>query len=180
MWLSDTSVQRPVFAAVISLLLVILGLLALGRLPVREYPDVNPTVVSVDTSYRGASAEVVERQITQILEDQVAGIAGVQKLTSNSQDERSTITLEFELDRDPDGAANDVRERVSRAVSKLPTEADPPQITKQDTNMDSTMYVNVSSSSRSIMEITDFVRRYLEDQLSVVDGVAMVRMTGTR
>ena len=180
MWLSDTSVQRPVFAAVISLLLVILGLLALGRLPVREYPDVNPTVVSVDTSYRGASAEVVERQITQILEDEVAGIAGVQKLTSNSQDERATITLEFDLDRDPDGAANDVRERVSRAVSKLPDEADPPQITKQDTNMDSTMYVNVSSSSRSIMEITDFVRRYLEDKLSVVDGVAMVRMTGTR
>ncbi|CAG0941030.1 Efflux pump membrane transporter BepE [Gammaproteobacteria bacterium] len=180
MWLSDTSVQRPVFAAVISLLLIILGLLALERLPVREYPDVNPTVVSVDTFYRGASAEVVERQITQILEDEVAGIAGVQKLTSSSQDERATITLEFALDRDPDGAANDVRERVSRAVSKLPDEADPPQITKQDSNMDSTMYVNVSSSSRSIMEITDFVRRYLEDKLSVVDGVAMVRMTGTR
>ncbi|MFO1356370.1 MAG: efflux RND transporter permease subunit [Gammaproteobacteria bacterium] len=180
MWISDISVQRPVFAAVISLLLIILGLLALDRLPVREYPDVNPTVVSVDTFYRGASAEVVERQITQVLEDQVAGIAGVQKLTSSSQDERSTITLEFALDRDPDGAANDVRERISRALAKLPDEADPPQITKQDSGMESTLYVNVSSSSRSIMDLTDFTRRYLVDALSVVDGVAMVRMTGAR
>ena len=132
MWISDTSVRRPVFAAVISLMLVILGLLALQRLPVREYPDVDPTVVSVDTSYRGASAEVVERQITQVIEDELAGIAGVQKLTSNSQEERSLITLEFALDRDPDGAANDVRERVSRVVGRLPDEATAPQVAKQD------------------------------------------------
>ncbi len=180
MWLSDTSVQRPVFAAVISLLLVITGLMALDRLPVREYPEIDPTVVSVDTFYRGASAEVVERQITQVLEDQVAGIAGVQKLTSGSQDERSVITVEFSPDRDPDGAANDVRERISRVIGRLPDEADPPQITKQDAGMESTLYVNVSSSSRSIMEITDFVRRYLDDRISVIDGVAMVRVTGAR
>src|SRR5574342_518628 len=119
MWLSDTSVERPVFAAVISLMLVILGILALDRLPVREYPDVDPTIVSVDTTYRGASAEIVERKITQIMEDEISGISGIRKLTSNSQDERSTVTVEFTLDRDPDGAANDVRERVSRAVGKL-------------------------------------------------------------
>ncbi len=180
MWLSDTSVERPVFATVISLLLVILGVLALQGLPVREYPDVDPTVVSVDTSYRGASAEVVERKITQVIEDEIAGIAGVHKLTSNSQDERSTITVEFALSRDPDGAANDVRERVSRVVSRLPEEARTPQITKQDSSMEASMYVNVSSTSRSVMEITDFVRRSLLDRIGVIDGVAMVRLAGSR
>jgi multidrug efflux pump len=180
MWLSDTSVERPVFAAVISLMLVILGVLALQRLPVREYPDVDPTVVSVSTAYRGASAEVVERQITQILEDELAGIAGVQKLTSNSQDESSTISIEFALDRDPDGAANDVRERVSRVTSRLPEEAGTPQVMKQDSDMEATMYVNVSSKSRSLMEITDFTQRSLVDRIGVIDGVAMVRMAGAR
>jgi len=180
MWLSDTSVERPVFAAVISLLLLILGALALQRLPVREYPDIDPPVVSVDTTYRGASGEVVERKITQVIEDEIAGIAGVQKLTSSSQDERSTITIEFSLDRDPDGAANDVRERVSRVVNRLPEEAGTPQITKQDSGMEATMYVNVSSSSRSVMELTDFARRSLVDRLGVIDGVAMVRMVGAR
>ncbi|MCC7257544.1 MAG: efflux RND transporter permease subunit [Gammaproteobacteria bacterium] len=180
MWISDTSVERPVFAAVISLLLVIVGVLALQRLPVREYPDVDPTVVSIDTDYRGASAEVVERKITQVIEDEIAGISGVQKLTSNSQEERSTITVEFAVDRDPDGAANDVRERVSRVVRRLPEEAGTPQITKQDSSMEATMYVNVSSSNRSVMEITDFARRTLIDRLSVIDGVAMVRLSGGR
>ena len=99
----------------------------------------------------------------------------MQKLTSNSQDERSTVTVEFGLDRDPDGAANDVRERVSRVVAKLPEEASPPQVTKQDSSMEATMYVNVSSRSRSVMEITDYARRTLVDRLSVIDGVAMVR-----
>jgi multidrug efflux pump len=179
-WISDTSVKRPVFAAVISLMLVILGILALQRLPVREYPDVDPTVVSVDTSYRGASAEVVERKITQIIEDEIAGIAGVRKLNSNSQDERSSVTVEFGPDRDPDGAANDVRERVSRVVSRLPEEAGTPQVTKQDSSMEATMYVNVSSRSRSVMEITDYVQRTLIDRLSVLDGVAMVRVAGAR
>jgi multidrug efflux pump len=180
MWISDTSVKRPVFAAVISLLLVILGILALQQLPVREYPDVDPTVVSVDTSYRGASAEIVERKITQVIEDEVAGIAGIRKLTSSSQDERSSVTVEFAPDRDPDGAANDVRERVSRIVGGLPEEAGAPQVTKQDSSMQSTMYVNVSSRSRSLMEITDFARRTLLDRLSVIDGVAMVRINGGR
>ncbi|MGH2362556.1 MAG: efflux RND transporter permease subunit [bacterium] len=180
MWISDTSVRRPVFAAVISLMLVILGVLALQRLPIREYPDVDPTVVSVDTSYRGASAEIVERQITQVIEDELAGIAGVQKLTSSSQEERSLITIEFALNRDPDGAANDVRERVSRVVGRLPEEATTPQVTKQDASMDATMHVNVSSRTRPVMEITDFARRSLIDQISVIDGVGMVRISGGR
>ena len=120
MVLSDISVRRPVFAGVLSLILVILGLIAATNLPVREFPDIDPPVVSISTIYRGASAEIVERRITQVLEDEVSGIAGIQKLTSSSQDERSSITLEFSLDRDPDGAANDVRERVSRLLQQLP------------------------------------------------------------
>jgi multidrug efflux pump len=180
MWISDVSVKRPVFAAVLSLMLVILGLLALQALPVREYPDVDPPVVSIDTGYRGASAEVVERRITQIIEDEVAGIAGVQKLTSNSMDERSVITIEFALDRDPDGAANDVRERVSRVLGRLPEEATTPQVMKQDSGMDATMYVNVSSQSRSEMELTDFADRTLADRLTVIEGVASVRFSGAR
>jgi multidrug efflux pump len=180
MTLSDVSVQRPVFAAVLSLILVILGLLALQGLPVREYPDIDSTVVSVDTTYRGASPEVVERKVTQLIEDQIAGISGIRKLTSSSQEQRSLITVEFSVDRDPDGAANDVRERVSRIVGRLPEEASTPQVTKQDADMEATMYVNVSSNARSIMELTDFAERALVDRLSTLDGVAMVRMSGTR
>ena len=113
MILSDQSVRRPVFATVISLLLVILGLAAMRNLPVRQYPDIDAPVVSVDVSYRGASAEVVETKITQVIEDAVSGIEGIEKLTSTSRDERSDVRIEFCLDRDIDAAANDVRDRVS-------------------------------------------------------------------
>ncbi len=180
MILSEISVRRPVFAAVISLVLVIVGLLALDRLAVREYPDVDPPIVSVGTAYRGASASVVERRITQVIEDEIAGIAGVTKLTSTSQDERSQITVEFDLNRDPDGAANDIRERISRILGRLPEESDPPQITKQDAGMDSTMYVDISSQSRSVMELTDFAERNIVDRLSTIPGVATIRNSAAR
>ncbi len=180
MILSDISVRRPVFAGVFSLMLIILGILAGSRLPVREFPDVNPPVVSISTAYRGASAEIIERRITQPLEDAISGIAGIQKLTSSSQDERSSITLEFSLDRDPDGAANDVRERVTRVLQQLPDEADAPQITKQDQDMDASMYVSAESRTRSLMELTDFADRNLVDRLSVIDGVAQVRLSGAQ
>ncbi len=124
MMISEHSVRRPVFATVISLLLVILGLAAMTKLPVRQYPDVDSPVVSVEVSYRGASAEVVETKVTQVIEDAVSGIEGIEKLTSTSCDERSDVRIEFALDRDIDGAANDVRDRVSRVVDQLPTEAD--------------------------------------------------------
>lgn len=180
MLISDLSVQRPVFAAVMSLALVIIGLLALDRLPVREYPEVEAPVVSVTTDYRGASGEVIERRITQIIENEIAGIAGVEKLTSTSQDERSQITVEFNIDRDIDGAINDVRERVARVARLLPEEAEAPQILKQDANMDATMYVDLSSDVRSVMEITDYAERNLVDRLSVLDGVSTVRVSGSR
>ncbi len=178
MLISDVSVRRPVFATVISLVLVILGVLALGSLPIREYPLVEPSVISVSTTYRGASSDIIERRVTQVIEDEIAGIAGVEKLTSSSKDEISTINIEFSLDRDPDGAANDVRERISRILGRLPEEADTPRISKQSSEMDASMYVDVASDTRSIMELTDYAERNLVDRLSVINGVGTIRLIG--
>jgi multidrug efflux pump len=178
--LSEHSVRRPVFASVISLLLVILGLAAMSNLPVRQYPDVDSPVVSVEVSYRGASAEVVETKVTQVLEDAVSGIEGVEKLESTSRDERADVRIEFSLDRDIDAAANDVRDRVSRVVDQLPTEADAPEISKADSNSDSVMWLNLTSDRMSGLEITDFADRFLVDRFSTVQGVARVRISGAR
>ena len=180
MILSDQSVRRPVFASVISLLLVILGLAAMSNLPVRQYPDVDSPVVSVEVSYRGASAEVVETKVTQVIEDSVSGIEGVIKLDSTSRDERSDVRIEFDIERDIDAAANDVRDRVSRIVDQLPTEADAPEISKADSNSDSVMWLNLTSDRMTGLEITDFADRFLVDRFSTVNGVARVRISGAR
>ncbi|MCC6170602.1 MAG: efflux RND transporter permease subunit, partial [Gammaproteobacteria bacterium] len=178
MTISELSIRRPVFATVVSLLLVILGLMAALRLPIREYPDINRPVVSVATTYRGANAAVIESRVTQVLEDEIAGIEGVEKLTSSSRDEFSRVTIEFALDRDLDAAANDVRERVSRAVGRLPAEVDAPQVTKVDEGMDAIMYVNVTSSTRDVLQLNDYVERFLVDRMGAVPGVAAVRAQG--
>jgi multidrug efflux pump len=180
MILSDVSVRRPVFATVLSLLLAIIGLMAAQRLSVRETPDVQPPIVSVDTLYRGASAAVVESRITQVIEDQIAGLEGVDTLRSSSRDERSRITIEFNLDRDIESAANDVRDRVARVVGGLPEEAEAPEVAKVDSGSDAVMWVNLRSDRRSELELTDYVQRFLVDRFSVVDGVAMVRIGGER
>ena len=114
--ISEFCVRRPVFATVLSALLVIFGLVALDRLPLREYPDINRPVVSIETTYRGASANVVENKITQVIEDRIAGIEGVLKIESDSRDERSSIRIEFDVERDIDAAANDIRDRISRVL----------------------------------------------------------------
>ena len=180
MLISDISVRRPVFAAVISLILVIVGLMSARNMSVREFPDIQRPVVSITTSYRGAASDIVERRVTQVLEDQIAGISGITKISSRSFDERSSITLEFNRDRDIDSVANDVRDRVSRVLRMLPDEADPPSVSKQDGSAGTTMWINVSSDTRSMMEVSDFAERYLVDALSIVDGVAMVRGSGSR
>jgi multidrug efflux pump len=180
MILSDQSVRRPVFATVISALLVILGLASLGSLPVRQYPDIELPVVSIETSYRGASAEVVETKVTQVVEDAISGIEGIEKLTSSSRDERSDIRVEFSLARDIDSAANDIRDRVSRVVDQLPYEADPPEIAKVDANRSAVMYLNLTSDRHSGLEQTDFADRFLVDRFSTVPGVARVRIAGAR
>ena len=180
MIISDQSVRRPVFATVVSALLVILGLASLSSLPVRQYPDVDSPVVSIETSYRGASAEVIETKVTQVIEDVVAGIEGIEKLTSSSRDERSDIRVEFSLVRDIDEAANDIRDRVSRIVDQLPSEADPPEIAKVDNTGRAVMYLNLTSDRHSGLELTDFADRYLIDRFSTVPGVARVQISGAR
>lgn len=180
MILSEISVRRPVLAVVISSLLTIIGLMAASRLAVREYPDISAPVVGINVTYRGASASVIESKITRVIENQVAGIEGVEKLTSSSSDERSRVTIEFTQDRDVESAANDVRERVARVQAMLPQEADPPQINKFDSSQDTTININITSDGRSALELTDYVNRYLLDRFSVVEGVAQARIFGER
>ncbi|MBM3572471.1 MAG: efflux RND transporter permease subunit, partial [Alphaproteobacteria bacterium] len=130
MVLSDVSIKRPVFATVISLVVTIFGVFALQRLSVREYPNIDPPIVTVNTIYKGASAAIIETQITQLIEDQVSGIEGVKTITSSSREGSSSVSIEFRLGREVDGAANDVRDRVGRILAKLPEASDPPLIAK--------------------------------------------------
>ncbi|MBK81960.1 MAG: multidrug transporter AcrB [Gammaproteobacteria bacterium] len=180
MWLSDVSVKRPVFATVISLLLLAFGVLSFNFLPLREYPDINPPVVSISTSYVGASAEIIETRITQVIEDQISGIEGIKQITSSSRDGRSSVNIEFALDRDIDEAANDVRDRVSRIVGRLPEDVEKPEVAKQDSDARPIMYISLSSDRMTIMELDDYARRYLEDRFAVIPGVAAVSVNGGR
>ncbi|MGB5733485.1 MAG: efflux RND transporter permease subunit, partial [Thiohalocapsa sp.] len=180
MKLSDISVTRPVLATVMSLLLVAFGLVAFDRLPLREYPDIDPPVVSIETVYPGAAANVVETRITQLIEDRIAGVEGIRTVESSSQDGRSEITVQFDIDRDIDGAANDIRDRVSGILDQLPVEAEPPDIQKVDSNEDVIMWLNLVSDRMTVPELTDYARRYLVDRFSVLDGVARVRVGGNQ
>ncbi len=180
MRISEISIRRPVFATVISLLLIIFGFVALDRLSVREYPDIQRPVVSITTNYRGAAAPIIENKVTQVIEDRIAGLEGIEKIQSRSMDERSVINVEFSADRDADSAANDIRDRVARVASALPEEADPPEVGKADAGADPVMFLNFSSDSMSILELTDYAERYIVDQLSTVPGVARVVVNGGR
>lgn len=180
MWLSDVSVKRPVFASVVNLLLLIFGIVAVSMLSLREYPDIDPPIVSISTTYDGASANIVETRITQLLEDRISGIEGIKNITSTSRNGRSDITIEFNLSRDIDAASNDVRERVSRALNNLPDQADPPEVSKSNSDEDAIVWYNLRSTNLDTMELTDYAERYLVDQLSIVDGVARIRLGGGR
>ncbi len=180
MKISELSVRRPVFATVISMMLVIFGLVSLQRLSVREYPDIDRPTVSITTAYRGASAAIIETKITQIVEDSVAGIEGILKLESDSEDERSQVRIEFDINRDIDAAANDVRDRIARVVGGLPTEADPPQVVKADANADSVVTLAFASDTMSMLNLTDYAERNIVDRLSTVPGVASVGIVGGR
>ena len=157
--LSDISVTRPVLASVLSLLLIAFGVLAFDRLPLREYPDIDPPVVSVDTVYPGAAANVVETRITQLIEDRISGVEGIRTIESVSEDGRSRITIEFDIDRDIDGAANDVRDRVSGILDQLPIEAEPPDLPMVDSNADVIMLLTLVSDRWTVRELTDSARR---------------------
>jgi multidrug efflux pump len=178
MILSDLSVRRPVLASVISLLLVLFGLVAFSRLPLREYPDIDPPVVTIETLYPGASANVVETQITEPIEERIAGLEGIRFVESVSENGLSEVTLEFATDRDIDGAVNDVRDRVSAILGDLPDQAQPPEIEKVDANNDVIMWLNLTSDRLDVPALTDYADRYLVDRFSVLDGVARVRIGG--
>jgi multidrug efflux pump len=178
MRLSDLSIKRPVFATVLSLLLVTLGVMAYTRLTLRELPAIDPPVVSVQVNYPGASAAVVETRITQILEDALSGIEGVEMLESRSANGRASVSVEFSLGRDIEAAANDIRSAVSRVTNRMPEEADPPQIEKVEADADPILFLNMSSSRMDTLELSDYADRYVVDQLSAIDGVAQIRIGG--
>ncbi|PPE73114.1 multidrug transporter AcrB [Solimonas fluminis] len=180
MWITDTSVKRPVLATVINLLLVVFGLFGLSSTSVREYPDIDPPIVSISTAYTGASAAVVETQITQLIEDRVAGIEGIRTVTSSSRDGRSQINVEFELSRNIDDAANDVRDRVSGVVGRLPDQVDPPEIAKADADSSPILWFVLTSDRMDTLQLTDYAERYLVDRFSTIDGVSQVRYGGDR
>jgi multidrug efflux pump len=176
--LSDISIKRPVFATVVSLLLVVLGVIAYTRLTLRELPAIDPPVVSVEVSYPGASAAVVETRITQILEDSLSGIEGVETIDSRSRNGEGSISVEFSLDRDIEAAANDVRDAISRVQDRMPPEADPPEIEKAETDSEVVLWLNMSSTRMDTLQLTDYADRYVVDRLSALDGVAQVRVGG--
>jgi multidrug efflux pump len=180
MVLSDVSIKRPVFATVLSLLLTVLGLFALQRMPIREYPAIDPPIIQITTTYTGASAPVVDSQITEILEAAVAGIEGIKVMSSQSRDERSQITMEFLLSRDVDSAANDVRDRVARALARLPDQADTPVVAKVDGDSRPILWIALASDSLTPLDLTDVARRRMVDRLAIVEGVAQVIISGER
>ncbi len=178
MILSDLSIKRPVFATVLSLLLVVLGLIAYTRLTLRELPAIDPPIVSVEVNYPGASAAVVETRITQVLEDSLSGIEGVETIESRSRNGEGSISIEFSLARDIEAAANDVRDAVSRVLDRMPPEADPPEIEKAESDAEVVLWLNMRSTRMDTLQLTDYAHRYVVDRLSALDGVARVRVGG--
>ena len=180
MTLSDLSVRRPVFAAVAAIILCVVGVASFTTLPVRELPNVDPPQVSVTTNYTGASAEVVEERITQVIEQQIAGIQGIDRINSSSRDGRSQINVTFTLNRRLDDAANDVRDAVSRVVSQLPQQVDSPQISKANADSDILVFVTLTSKVMNRMALADYANRYLVQRMSTIPGVAQVRLVGAQ
>lgn len=180
MFLSDLCIKRPVLAIVLNLLIIVFGFICYHQLPLREYPDIDPPVISITTTYQGASAEIIESKITQLIENRISGIDGIKTIDSSSTEGLSTITVEFKLSKDIDSAANDVRDRVSKVAGDLPAEADPSEISKVDSNESVILWFSLSSDKLSELELTDYADRYLVDRLSIVEGVARVRIGGER
>jgi len=180
MFLTDLSIKRPVVASVMSIVLVIFGIITFQKIPTDELPDVQPPVVTIQTDYKGASAEIIDTQITQKIEDFVGGTPGLETIDSFSEDESSRITLTFETGLDLDDVTNDVRSSVSRVVDTLPEGAKAPEIFKQSAGMRTTMWLSFSSEAMTDLELTDYADRFLTDTFSTVPGVGRVRLGGER
>jgi multidrug efflux pump len=180
MSLFELCIRRPVLATVLSLMVVVIGIVSYGRLGVREYPKIDEPIVSVSTTYPGASAEVIESQITKVLEDSLAGIEGVELMTSRSRSERSDIDVRFRITRDPDSAAADVRDKVARVRARLPDNVDEPVVAKVEADSFPIIWMSVTQGGRTPMEVSDYLARYVKPRLSVLPGAADVRIFGER
>ncbi len=180
MKISELSIKRPVFATVMSLAIVLFGVVAYTRLPVREYPNIDPPIVSVNTFYRGASASVMETEITDVLEEQLATIEGIRTMTSSSSEQGSGITIEFELGRNVEEAANDVRDKVSRTLGRLPSEADEPVVSKIDANAQPIIWIALSSERHNTLELSEVADRVMKERLLRLPGVGAVIIGGER
>lgn len=178
--LASMSISRPVLATVISIVIIIFGFIGFSYLGVREFPSVDPPIITVTTNYPGANPDVVESQITEPLEESINGVAGIKTLSSISGDGRSNITVEFDLSVNIDAAANDVRDRVSRAVRNLPTDADPPIVVKSDANSDAIFSLTVQSDKRNLLQLTDLGNRVFKERLQTIKGISEIRIWGEK
>lgn len=180
MSLSSVSIRRPVLASVMAIAIVLLGIIGYTYLGIREYPSVDPPIITVSTTYTGANADIIESQITEPLEESINGIAGIRTLTSVSRDGRSTIRVEFTIDVDLEDAANDVRDRVSRARRNLPPDAEPPIVTKADADAIPIVFLNIKSDTRDILELSDIAQRTFKERVQTIAGVSEVRIWGEK
>jgi len=180
MTLSELSIKRPVLATVFAIAIVLFGIVGMTTLGVREYPSVDPPVVTVTTNYTGANSEIIESQITEPLEESINSVAGVKTLSSISTDGRSTITIEFENDIDLDNAANDTRDKVSRAVRLLPPDADPPIVSKADADASTILSITVQSEKRSLLELSEIGNNLFKERLQTIPGVSNIRIWGEK
>jgi multidrug efflux pump len=178
MKLSDISIKRPVFASVISLILVAIGLVSFERLTLREYPNIDPPVVSIRTIYPGAAASIVETRITKVIEDRISGVEGIRFIESSAENGISNIIVQFDTGHDMDSAANDIRDRVNGVLDDLPDEADPPEVQKVSSDEDVILWFNLAGENMTMPELSDYAQRYLVDRFSVIDGAARVRIGG--
>ena len=172
------SIKRPVLTIVFSLLVLLFGIIGFSFLGVREFPSVDPPIITVTTSYIGANADVIETQITEPLESSINGIAGIRSLSSVSSDGRSNITVEFNLGTDLEAAANDVRDRVSRAIRSLPPDCDPPTITKSDADASPIISYTLQSNTTTLLELSDIANNVFKERLQTVPGVSEVQGMG--
>ena len=180
MTLPELCIRRPVFATVLSLGVLLLGLISYQRLSVREYPKIDEPVVSVNTTYKGASPDVIESQITKPLEDSLSGIEGVDVITSTSRSETSAINVRFKIVVNPDIAAVEVRDKVARVRGRLPADVDEPVISKVEADSTPILYAAMFSTQHTQLEITDYVNRYIKPRILVLPGAADVRIFGER
>jgi multidrug efflux pump subunit AcrB len=181
MSLSSLSVNRPVLASVMSIVIVLFGIIGYTYLGVREYPSIDPPIITVRTSYTGANADIIESQITEPLEKSINGIAGIRSISSASNLGNSVITVEFNLDENLEAAANDVRDKVSQAVRSLPNDIDaPPVVSKADANSDAIISMTVQSDTKNILELNDYAENVLVEKIQTIPGVSSVQIWGQK